>query len=381
MDGTPMSVQDWAGERSEVDTHTFEGDAGTDTGGVAVAEEGKDAGAAAGGTGTDAAAQAAEAGTDAGTQAEAAKAGAAAAAAGATPAQQREVIEAVLDGKPFQIPKGVTFKLKAGATSEDRKIEDLLSGGMRELDYRRKTTDVARRVRDLDNQSTTLAARQKALDARDAWLKEQQQEMAEAMKDPAKWEQYQELQRLAQSNPRVAKMLEDAIAKRETDARMEVFEEAKGREEVNHNVQSAMGWIEELSKDPQYAMVDPERVRFLHSRELTSNPNWDNTPEHIASIFQAEAKYLSGFSERLVSPLQKQLDEMKAQLAARAEEEGRGKHNARTARALDRSKATSTAPVARTPPGPRRVEPPKPIPPNRQAHEAAVQEWANRRDE
>jgi hypothetical protein len=267
-------------------------------------------------------------------------------AAPATAAQIEEFLEAQHGEGTFKIPKGVRIPLKRGDTVEYATVEELQKRGMLELDYRHKTAETARERRDNEALRTRLAASEARVQAREQYLTEQEAEMREAQKDPEKWAAYQEMQRMYQENPRFRKVMDDALAKRETDAENAVYQEREYQAQVQEGVSVAAGWIEQLASDPKYAGVNPERVRVRYAQALTAGQA-SLDPGEVRTLYEDEARYLA----ETQTPLQKQLADLQARLAAVEAAKGAEKHNAGTAHALTRAK---TPPVAATgrPPAP-----------------------------
>ena len=265
-----------------------------------------------------------------------------------TLAEVQDFIEAQLGEGTFKIPKGVKLPLKRGETVEYATVEELQKRGMLELDYRHKTAETARLRRDTEATQTRLAAAEARVQAREQYLTEQEAEMREAQKDPEKWAAYQEMQRLYQENPRFRKVMDDALAKRETDAENAVYQEREYRAQVNEGAALAASWIEQIGQDPKYAGVNQDRVRMLYANALRADT--ENTaldPNVVRAIYDQEARYLTESQ----GPLQKQLADLTARLAAVEAAKGAEKHNAGTSHALARAK---TPPVAATgrPPAP-----------------------------
>jgi hypothetical protein len=292
-----------------------------------------------------------------------------------TPQPLKDALEAYLDGKPYPVPKNLTFKLKSGTQVSERTLEDLHRGGLREADYTRRTQETAQLRRQLEQRMTQADAQFAAAKERESWLKEREQEMIEAQKDPQKWEQYQETMRLYQSNPAFRKLYDDALSARESKAQLTSFEEAALQREVIGGAEQALGWINELA--PQYPTVNPERVRFLYGYALEHGQMNGNTMESVRSVFEGETQYLTSAA----NPMKEQMDAMRAELDALKAAKETDSHNAHTARVLDRAKAPNTAPGGGGPPAPGRIAERKPIPPDRRAQEEAISAWSKVRDE
>lgn len=266
----------------------------------------------------------------------------AAPAPGASAAEVQEFIEAQLGEGTFQVPKGVKIPLKRGDTIEYATIEELQKRGMLELDYRHKTAERAREKRENEAIQTRLAATEARVQAREQWLAEREAEMREAQKDPEKWEAYQDLQRLYQSNPQFRKVMDDALAKRETDAELAVYQGRDYQAQVQEGVELATSWIDQFASE--FADVNPERVRVRYAEALSAG-RARLDPEFVRGIYEDEARYVTSTT----SPLQQQLADLKARLAAIEDAKGAEKHNATTAHALSRAKAPPVAASGRPP--------------------------------
>lgn len=294
-------------------------------------------------------------------------------APGASAAEVQEFIDAQLaDGSPFKLPKGVRIPLKRGETTIYDPIEDVQKRGMLELDYRHKTADTARERRSLEQERIAHAAAVARTTARETWLNERETEMREAQKDPEKWAAYQEMQRLYQENPQFRKVMDDALAKRETDAVNAVYQERDYQAQVQEGVTAAAGWIDQLASDPAFQGVNPDRVRVRYAEALQSG-RATLDPREVRALYEDEARYVV----QTTSPLTKELADLKAEVAALKAGKAAEKHNAGTAHALNRAK---TPPVAATgrPPAPTPAKPTGKF--GLQDLVERNQAWANQRD-
>jgi len=291
-----------------------------------------------------------------------------------TPQPIKDALEAVLDGKPYPVPRNLTFSLKSGGQVSQRTLEDLFKGGLREADYTRNMQQVAQQRRQLEQRIAQADAQLAAAQERANWIKEQEQQMLEAQKDPKAWEEYQEMMRLRASSPRIAKLFDDALASREIGAQNKVFEEQNTTRQVEYEADQARRWISEIGRE--FPSVDPERVRVIYGTALKAGDFPENTPDAVRTVYQWEAENV----KKAASPLEQELTALKARL----EELEAGKqveaHNAKTERVLQRAKAPNTAPAGGGPAAPVRVQEKKPIPPVRQAIDKAISDWAAVRD-
>jgi hypothetical protein len=289
-----------------------------------------------------------------------------------TPEPIKDALEAFLDGKPYPVPKSLTFKLKSGTAVREATLEQLQREGMLATDYQRKTQELAQQRREHAQQVAQWTARDAALKEREKWFTEQRDEMLAAQKDPAKWEQFQEMLRLRQSNPAFDKLYQDAMAQREGNAQKEVLERATQQALVDESVETAYTWIQQLASE--FPGVDPKRVQFLLSYAW-ANEQLPYGIEAVRQVYAGEQEYLKGGpGAQQLAAIQAELDALKA---AKDVEE----HNAHTSRVLTRGKAPDLSPKGGGPAAPVKVVERKPIPPDRRLQEQAISEWSKVRDE
>lgn len=284
----------------------------------------------------------------------------------------QEFIDALLGDKDeaFKIPKGVRVPLKRGNEIEHVPLETLMTGGMMERDYRIKTAETARQRREYEQGQSQVAAERARLQAREAFVKEQEQLFADAQKDPEKWAAFQAHLDQLQSNPFYRKNFEDALAKRETDAELAVYREREEQELIHDGVSQAVEWIERMSKEPDFQNVDAERVRVRYG-ELLSSGRARLDPSEVQQLFRQEADYLKS----RVTPVQSELEALRAEIQALKSGKAAEAHNATTAHALARAK---TPPVAQgQPPAPAGSRPKGQFGPRDLADRNA--EWARQR--
>lgn len=266
----------------------------------------------------------------------------------ATAAQ--EFIEARLgDSGTFQIPKGVLLPVKRGETIEYEPVDTVLAERMMHRDYSIKTAETAQQRRSVEAMQAKLQADAARVEARDNWLAEREAEMREAQKDPAKWEAYQQMQALYQTNPQFRKTMDDALAKRETDAEIAVYRDREYQDQVREGTELAAGWITQVGAE--FPQVNPDRVRQLYAQGLAAGQATLD-PAHVRAIYQEEARYLTSSA----GPLEKQLAALKAEIDALKSATTATTHNATTQHALERAKApqvaTTGAPPVPVQPGP-----------------------------
>lgn len=298
------------------------------------------------------------------------KTGAEAPAPGSSAQEVQEFIEAQLGEETFQIPKGVRLPLKVQGKTEYAPLDELLSGGMRERDYRLKTGEVGTQRRELERERREFLTERAKIEARAKILEEQEAELKEAMTDPDKWESYQEHLRQYQANPVYRKNVDAALRQRETDAELETYRQRDHVEQVETGVQQVQGWVNDLAEE--YDGVDPQRVLNLYAAQLRAGQTTLD-PSAVRAIFKSEADYLS----KSVTPLQQQLADLKAQVEALSASKAAEKHNQTTTHAVDRAKAPRVS-TGGNPPAPA----PAPKGPKFGMNELPdrVSAWANRRE-
>lgn len=260
----------------------------------------------------------------------------AAPAPGASAQAIQDFIDAQLGEGTVQIPKGAKLPLKRGETVEYATIEELQKRGMLELDYRHKTADLARQRDALRASEAKAQAELARAEARAQWLEEQEQAMREAQKDPQQWEAYQEMMRLYRESPQFRQRMDDALAKRETEAELAVYRERDFETAKQEGSRMAREWITELATE--FPGVDPARVTTLYGQALAAG-HAQLHPDAVRAIYQTE----SAFVQQATSPLEKQLADLTAQVAALTAAQAAEKQNATTAHALSRAKAPPVA--------------------------------------
>lgn len=286
-----------------------------------------------------------------------------------TPQAVLDVIEARMGETAIPIPRGATIPLKRGETVEQVTIEELQKRGMLELDYRHKTAELGTQRRDFEAKQSAFAAEQARVTARTQWLQEQEAQMREAQRDPAAWEAYQEMQRLYQTNPLFKSRMDDALAKRETEAELQVYQERDRADQVRAIAATADTWVNQIGTE--FPNVPPVRVRELYAQALRAGQATLD-PAEVRALYQQEASYLTTSA----GPLQQQLATLTARLAAIEAAKAAEQHNATTTHALDRAKSPPVTTTGSAP-APARAEPVKPFGPRELPDRN--REWAARR--
>lgn len=249
---------------------------------------------------------------------------AAAAAAGQT---VEEFLEARRGDQPYQFPKDVMLPWKRGAETGFAPVTEVLKSFMLEKDYRHKTQSLAEERRQAAIEKARITAEKAAIE-------QEREQLRAAMVDPEKLEQYQAHYEQMRTNPVYRKFVEDALKQRVTEAELNVRVEAEQAEVTEAAVENLRNFIVETAT--QYPGVDPERVISVYAKGLQTGDIPEITEASVHQVYKQEADY----SNRLVSPLQAELTELKAQIAALTASKAAEAHNAKTDQALARQKAT-----------------------------------------
>jgi len=251
----------------------------------------------------------------------------AAVAADAAEAQAvEEFLEARQGDKPYQFPKNVSLPWKRGNETGFTPVEEILKGYMMEKDYRIKTQQTAEERRQVAVERARVMAEKAAIDG-------EREQLRAAMIDPEKLEQYQQHYEQMRVNPVYKKFVEDALDKRVTQAELDVIR----NEERDAGLQEAATNLTSFIRDTasQYNGVDPERVIATYRRGLISGEIPEITEQSVHQIFKAEAEYTG----KILSPIQSEMAELKAQIATLSGAKAVEAHNAKTDTALAKNKA------------------------------------------
>lgn len=264
-----------------------------------------------------------------------------------------QFIEARRGDEPFQLPEDVLVPLKRNGKIEYTPITQVMTEGMLERDYRLKTADLAaQRLTDEDARAKIKSEQE--------WLEQERQRLEHAGQDQTAFDDFQEHLRMMRESPRYRQMYQDQRDKRQTDARLEVYEGNAQSEAVQRGVQTVRTMIEDTAT--RYPGINAERIRQQYGDYLkTADPQQTSLTReaiqaHLDGLFQREAAYVAQVKE----PMGAELAAIKQELAAlTATMQGTNKQ---TTHAVQRGKAPNTAPVNGNPPGPTTRQPPTPFP-------------------
>lgn len=270
----------------------------------------------------------------------------AAPAAPATPAAPAVVatidyLEALLEeGEPekvtkkLQIPLTARIPLDVNGKVEFLPFKDVRANGMRERDYHAKTTEVAEARKQLEEHAARLVADNARLAARQQYHLDEVKRFQDAQKDPEQHERFMAHLERMETDPEYARIYADALKGRERAAVDAGDEAARDQESIRQGFASAVTWISDIGKEDKFKYVDQERVRQIYSTALAGGKAM-LAEKDVRRIFETEAQYL----DKSLTPFQRQIADLQAQVAAKAAADAATAHNATTEHALARDKA------------------------------------------
>jgi len=259
------------------------------------------------------------------------------------PVPEPEYFVGRLNGEEYKVPLGFELPIKRGEDVEWVRLTESQMRTMMHKDYSIKTAEASSQRKDLERERREFVAQQARFEAQRTALEAERKELEEIRSDEGKYQAFLEHLDLMKNNPSYRKTAEEAVRGRGDRAELEALREAQANEAAYDAAQMAQGWIDEIAKDPRFASVDSERVRAIYADALTTGRLTDLQQGDVQKIFEQEAQ---SFQQRLAgSPLMKELDDLKAQLAALKEGRVADAHNAATTHALQRGKAPPLAPA------------------------------------
>jgi len=242
----------------------------------------------------------------------------------------QEFIEAQLDGKPFQLPKGVLLPLKRGDTVEYEPITEVQARGMFERDYRIKTTEVNAERQRLQLEAAKMAAREKALEA---FRDEQIKRVSTIPTTPEEQAKAIALAELAKNDPFFQKLFEDAQQGRVLSAEREVEQQHEDAERQA----AVMDLVErDIARFSSQYHIDAARLRDAYSAELIAG-RAELHPASLEALARQEAQYKQSVADSVVAPLQSKVDELLAKVAAFEAAQAAASHNESTKQAIARA--------------------------------------------
>lgn len=282
--------------------------------------------------------------------ADAPPAGAEAAPTSALPPEPPPYFEAMVDGKPFQIPRNAQFPWKRGDETGHYTLEQIQRSPFLLEDYGRKTRELAEQRRVVEERDRVAARRDAELTARIESVRTDRQRLVEAAKQGGEafqreLEHQQRLETDEDYRTRFEESEEFRISQRVAEydaeqARTQATETVAGR------VRSYIA--EACAKHPG---IDPARVEDRYSQALRTG-GADLSADAVDAIVREEAAHV----ERLTVPLKGELDTLKQQVAALTAQLQASGHNAQTVAAIDRAKGSQAGrPANGAPPAPTRA--------------------------
>lgn len=269
-----------------------------------------------------------------------------------------DFLEALLDGKPFQIPKGVQLPWKRGTETGHAPLEEILKSSMLERDYRVKTAETARMRREYEDYLGRLRAEDARMSAMRSEIEAERERIRKSTTDP------DELQRLADHydrlsrDPAYKKYVEDALRARSSEAELAAVREQEMERISAEAVPEILSAIKTIVS-AEFPGVDPDVVRERYAQALVEGKA-NLSEDAIRHFASQEAQTAS----RYVAPLRSELETMRAELAdlrkMKEKVAAAEAHNAQTQHALERSKAPKTGPTGGGTPAPKERSPRKP---------------------
>lgn len=307
-------------------------------------------------------------------------------AAGATDAQAaqaaQEYIEAQLDGKPFQLPKGVRIPWEQGGEQGFVSVDEARRNFLFQRDFTRKTQALAEERR-RDRAAQDEWERQRvATEARFEALERERKAFLDAQLDPGARERLDRHLEAMATDPEYRRRWERGLEADAHDAVAAFDATQRVQAETQAIITDAQRYIDETAAT--YPGVDPLDVEAIYAeqwrraaqledpRERQARTDQLRKPSFVDAIFKHEAQRI----ERVTAPLKGELDGLKKQLATLQAERRTDQHNTETAAAIARAKGPKVGVPAGAAPAPPGRQPPKPFAGgDAAAREQAKQAW------
>lgn len=303
------------------------------------------------------------------------QAASAARAAGASPAQQeaakQQAIQAMLDGKPFELDPRLQLPMRRGQETHYFPVSEVLRFHMNHRDYtagkqrlEQREAEFARQQRENDISRRAFEARQKAFE-------EEQERFYKAYSgdDPEEAERYRRhIENMR--DPEYRRMYEDSLAKRERDAQDEFEQELTRYDESQSVAADVASFIRDFGAK-HFPGIEPEMVQQAYGEALSSGAlSWPElngralddalrvlVPQQVRALFQQEADRRN----RYVGPVQTELEQLRQKIAQLEGGRAADDHNARTRDRINRSRNPVGAPAGGSPPAPGGRRAPEPF--------------------
>lgn len=274
------------------------------------------------------------------------------------PAPLIEYVEAKFGEEIIKIPKGAEIQIERKGEKLWVPVETMRGATMMEHDYQRKTEKLASERREYESREQSRQAEAARVAAYEKDLQEREINLIQAMGDPAAMANWEQHQLMLATNPVYKQAWTDSQSKRQSDAELATYKNRDAAAAVQTGVDKAVQWLGEAAE--RYPTVNVERVRQQYARDL-ADERATLDPTYVEGLFKAEAEYLA---ERM-SPVEKQLAEMRAQITAL--QATPAAVNALTQHAVNRAKTPPVAPSG---------SPPSPVPPARKREPVPMRDMA-----
>lgn len=294
------------------------------------------------------------------------RAAAAVTAQGGTPAEaaaaKQEMIDAMVDGKPFQVPKNIHLPHVRNGQTVYRPLNQVLREHINHNDYQAGRDRLGREMAALEERNREFQLRQAAFSERERWLTEENDRMmkaSEADPDSPEGQEYRDHLRLMRESPSYRQKFKDSQELRERKQSDTVSEGIQQHRVAVGTASDIRNYIEsKVAVHPKYrGLVNADELRQAYGQALRTgeirlpdpaDPEFDGAVQRGVIRLADEMRERA---QRITSPLAAQLEtERTARVAAEAALEA-GKANAETRRQVQRGAAArTTAPTGGAPP-------------------------------
>jgi hypothetical protein len=306
----------------------------------------------------------------------------AATAAGASPAQaeqaKQDMIDAMLDGKPFQVPKGIQFAYQRGGKQVYRPIDEILRNHINHHDYQAGKERLARAQAEIERRDREAMLRDEAFQEEQKWLNEEHERFlkaAAADPDSDDARAYRDHLTQLRENPTYRKMVEDSRKLRQRE-RADVVTDELGRFDQATSLSGDVAtYIERVCAHEKYqGFVEPQELREAYAEALQSGRfRWPDDSDAdfetkvnraITEQVQSLANERLALRERFTKPVSDELAAAQARIKELEAAADADATNGETRRQIARSReARAGAPAGGAPPaqGGKSKDPPKPF--------------------
>lgn len=309
------------------------------------------------------------------------RAKAAATAAGATPAQaeaaKQRAIEGLLDGKPFEVPRGLQLPYIRGGQRHYRPVEEVLRNHINHADYQEGKQRLATLQAELDRRDREAQLRAATMEQREKELNEEHERFlkaAAADPDSPEAAEYRQHLELMRTSPDYRKRVEDSRKLRERELADTVNEELSSYDQATSLTGDIAAYCDRIAANAKYEGLDGAELaheygQLLKTGELRwpdpTDPNFDNIINGVITRqVLALADRIVGERKRIAEPYEAKLAEERRLREAAEAALNASSANGETRRQIARSQqARAGAPAGGAPPaqGGKSTEPPKPF--------------------